>query len=58
MDQYNKDLQWAKNMINVDGCKGCKENDVCRSQVTARLKSALAKNPNGTEARNLLDCIN
>jgi len=57
MAQYNKDLQWAKNMINVDGCDGCRENDVCRNQVTAKLKNALAKNPNGTEAKNLLNCL-
>lgn len=57
MAQYNKDLQWAKNMINVDGCDGCRENDVCRNQVTAKLKSALARNPNGTEAKNLLNCL-
>ncbi len=55
--QYNKDLQWAKNMINVDGCDGCRENDVCRDQVTARLKNALSKNPNGSEAKALLNCL-
>lgn len=55
--QYNKDLQWAKNMLSVDGCDGCKENETCKSQVTAKLKSALSHNPNGSEAKELLNCL-
>ncbi len=55
--QYNKDLQWAKNMISVDGCEGCKNNPTCQTQVVAKLKSALKANPGGTEAKNLLNCV-
>lgn len=57
MAQYNKDLNWAKNMLSVDGCDGCKANSTCQSQVTAKLKNALKHNPNGTEAKNLLNCV-
>ncbi|MBW7960585.1 hypothetical protein H3C65_03800 [Patescibacteria group bacterium] len=57
MDQYNKDLQWAKNMIVVDGCEGCRENPTCKSKVIDRLKNALKANPSGKEAQNLLNCL-
>lgn len=57
MEKYNKDLQWAKNMISVDGCEGCKTNTTCQTQVVAKLKSALKANPGGTEAKNLLNCV-
>lgn len=57
MALYNKDLQWAKNMLSVDGCEGCKANSTCQSQVVAKLKNALKYNPNGTEAKNLLNCV-
>ncbi|SMC67927.1 serine/threonine protein kinase [Moheibacter sediminis] len=57
MAQYNKDLNWAKNMVSVDGCEGCKANSTCQSQVSAKLKNALKYNPNGTEAKNLLNCV-
>lgn len=57
MVQYNKDLQWAKNMVSVDGCEGCKANSTCQSQVVSKLKNALKHNPDGTEAKNLLNCV-
>ncbi|GAB3358228.1 hypothetical protein GCM10027566_22640 [Arachidicoccus ginsenosidivorans] len=57
MMQYNKDLSWAKKMVAVDGCEGCRANPVCKSQVIERLKRALKNNPNGREAKSLLQCL-
>lgn len=57
MTQYNRDLQWAKNMLSVDGCEGCKANSTCQSQVVSKLKNALKHNPDGAEAKNLLNCV-
>jgi hypothetical protein len=55
--QYNKDLSWAKKMVAVDGCEGCRANPVCKSQVISRLKKALESNPGGREAKSLLNCL-
>lgn len=57
MAQYNKDLNWAKNMLSVDGCEGCKANSTCQSQVVSKLKKALTYNPKGAEAKELLNCV-
>src|SRR5690606_37791240 len=58
MAEYNKNLNWAKNMVSVDGCDGCKKNSTCKSQVVSRLQKALKSNPDGEEAKDLLNCIN
>lgn len=57
MRKYNEELSWVKSMIEVDGCQGCKKEPLCRQQVLTKLRAALRHNPDGYEARNLLNCI-
>ncbi|MBD1433909.1 hypothetical protein H8B06_13810 [Sphingobacterium sp. DN00404] len=57
MKQYNEDVAWARNMIAVDGCAGCKQEPLCRDEVIKRLRNALKHHPTGTEARELLNCV-
>jgi|GEM_PF-1282598 len=58
MAGYNNALDWAKNMMSVGGCEGCKTNSTCKNQVKTKLQQALNSNPNGKEAKDLLNCLN
>ena len=58
MGAYNSSLDWAKNMMSVGGCEGCKTNSTCKNQVVTKLQQALKSNPNGKEAKELLNCLN
>lgn len=57
MRQYNRDVTWARNMINSSGCVACKRNNTCKQQVLEKLKRALQNNPNGVEAIDLMQCL-
>ena len=52
-EQYDKQLKWCKNMIEVNGINSCKNDAFCKKQVTEKLKLALTYY-DGYEAKNLL----
>lgn len=55
-EKYNRALKWALNMISND-LQSCKQEPACKNEVIKKLKEALRYNPNGTEARKLLNKI-
>lgn len=59
IDGYNNFLSWAKKMYeNYNGCNGCKSDNDCKQFVIEKLNKALQINPSGSEAKQIINCLN